>query len=75
MMTIDEIRDGFDRLIAAVPVGPDRADQIARLEVAREYFTDSAFRTWLSEFVWQTNQKSELEALGWLLMNPPPGKR
>ena len=53
-MTNNEIRTGFNQMIDAALAAGDH-DTVARLEVAREYFTNPAFKAGLQESVWQIN--------------------
>lgn len=50
-----EIRQGFNQMIAAAHATGD-ADAVARMEIAREYFTNGAFKAALQDHVWQINQ-------------------
>lgn len=47
-----EARRIFDQAIAKL----DDPDAIARLELAREYFTNPAFKKWLEDTVWEANR-------------------
>ena len=47
--TIQDVREAFNQAIART----GNPDAIARLEVAREYFTNPAFRDWLTQTVWE----------------------
>jgi hypothetical protein len=49
-MTNEQARDIFNQAIASTT----NADQIARLEVVREFLTNPEFRKNLSDFVWST---------------------
>lgn len=51
-MTNEQAREIFNQAIAAAT---DK-DHVARLELAREFFTNEAFRKALSEKVWEINQ-------------------
>ena len=46
--TIPDVRDAFNQAIARAA----NPDTVARLELAREYFTNPAFRDWLTQTVW-----------------------
>ena len=48
MPTIAEIRAGFDSMIAAARRDRNH-DAVARLELLREYTTNSVFREWLQD--------------------------
>ena len=50
-----EIRDGFNQMIEAATSAEDH-DAVARLEIAREYFTNPSFKAALQAEVWQINQ-------------------
>jgi hypothetical protein len=50
-MTNEQARAVFNQAIAAA----NDADQIAKLELAREYFTNSDFRKGLEQHVWEIN--------------------
>lgn len=52
-MTQNDIRNGFNEAIAQL----DDLDQIAKLELCREYFTNDEFRATLEDHVWQLSQK------------------
>jgi len=45
------IRDGFDQMIAAARAAAN-PDAVARLELAREYFTNPAFKRTLEKATW-----------------------
>jgi hypothetical protein len=51
-MTNQAAREVFNAAIAA----QTDADKIARIELAREYFTNPTFRKALEDHVWQLNQ-------------------
>ena len=51
-ITTDQIRDGFNRVIAQV----NDPDAIARMEVVREFFTNADFKAKMEQFVWEKNQ-------------------
>ncbi len=55
-MSVDEIRTGFNQMIDAAAAAGDK-DAVARLEVAREYFTNHAFKANLQVVVWQINTR------------------
>lgn len=46
---IPNVREAFNQAIARAA----NPDTVARLELAREYFTNPAFRDWLTEAVWE----------------------
>jgi hypothetical protein len=49
-----DIRAGFNRMIeAAAASGNDEA--VARMEIAREYFTNPAFKAFVQDEVWRIN--------------------
>ena len=50
-MTSQEARAHFDAAIART----DNKDQIANIEIAREYFTNPTFRANLEQFIWDIN--------------------
>ena len=54
-MNQTEIRQGFNQMIAAASARGDK-DAVARMELAREYFTNQAFKAALQDHVWQINQ-------------------
>lgn len=56
-MTNQEIKTGFNQIIAAAQTAGN-SDAIARLEIAREYFTNNEFKTAIQDYVWQINQNS-----------------
>ena len=51
-MTNADIRKGFDQVISKTTDAAARA----RMEVAREFFANPAFRKNLEDFTWQTNK-------------------
>jgi hypothetical protein len=53
-MQKDEIREGFDEVIAKI----SDPDAIARMEIAREFFTNPDFRKALEDHTWQANEKN-----------------
>lgn len=53
-MTQTEIRQGFNQMIAAADATGD-ANAVARMELAREFFTNEAFKAGLQEHVWKLN--------------------
>jgi hypothetical protein len=49
-----KIRAGFNRMIeAAAAAGNDEA--VARMEIAREYFTNPAFKAFVQDETWRIN--------------------
>jgi hypothetical protein len=54
-MSNQNIREGFNQMINAAQRAGD-ADAVAKLEIAREYFTNPAFRKNLEDVTWQINQ-------------------
>ena len=54
MTTNEQIRDGFNRVIAQV----NDPEAIARMEVVREFFTNADFKAKMEQFVWEKNQKA-----------------
>lgn len=50
-MTNQEIRNGFNQMIQAAAAAGN-ADAVAKFEVAREYFTNEAFKKGLQDYVW-----------------------
>lgn len=50
-MSSTEIRTGFDQMIQAARAAGDH-DAVARLEVAREYFTNPDFKQGLQDHLW-----------------------
>lgn len=54
-MSTTEIRAGFNQMIQAALAAGDH-DAVARMEVAREYFTNSAFKAAFQDEVWKINQ-------------------
>jgi hypothetical protein len=54
-MTNQQTRDVFDK---AAETATD-SDVVARIELCREYFTNSAFRKTFTDFLWeQTNEST-----------------
>jgi hypothetical protein len=53
-MSQTEIRQGFNQMIAAAVAAGDH-DAVARMEVAREYFTNPEFKSALQDHLWQIN--------------------
>ena len=51
-MTTNQARKVFNQMIAATA----DADQVAKLELAREFFTNEAFRKAMADKVWEINQ-------------------
>jgi hypothetical protein len=51
-MTTQQAREIFNQAAASAT----DTDAIARIELAREYFTNPAFRKALEDFVWETVQ-------------------
>lgn len=51
-MTTNQARAIFNKAIASTT----DADQIAKIELAREFFTNEAFRKAMSQKVWEINQ-------------------
>ena len=58
-MTLTEIRAGFNRMIAAAAAAGDR-DAVARMEVAREYLTNPAFKQGLQDHLWTMAQANRV---------------
>jgi hypothetical protein len=54
-MTNQEIQTGFNQMIAAASAAGNHG-AVARMEVAREFFTNEAFKTVLQDHVWAINQ-------------------
>lgn len=54
-MTNQEIRNGFNQMIAAAVAAGDH-DAVAKFELAREYFTNAAFKTFVQDTTWAINQ-------------------
>lgn len=54
-MTTEEIRTGFNQMIAAAAATGNN-EAVAKFELAREYFTNEAFRTGLQDHVWNINR-------------------
>ena len=52
-MTTEQARQIFNTAINAT----QDADQIAKIELAREFFTNPDFRKALEDYTWQINQK------------------
>lgn len=57
-MTRSEIRAGFDQMVSAATAAGD-ADAAARLEIAREFFTNEAFKRALQDHTWELTQARE----------------
>lgn len=53
-MTDQEIRTGFNQMIAAAKTAGDQ-DAVARLEIGREFFANPEFKIALQERVWQAS--------------------
>lgn len=51
---MNEVREVFQRVIA----NQMDADKIAKLELAREYFTNPTFRKAFEQFTWELNSDS-----------------
>lgn len=58
MIAKQEIREGFDQMIAAASARAKNADLVARLELAREFFTNEEFRHDLEDYVWSLTNKT-----------------
>jgi hypothetical protein len=56
-MTHNEARKVFDQ-IAATHRNSGNHDQAAKIEIAREYFTNEEFRKTIEDFVWVWNTKA-----------------
>lgn len=54
-MTNQEIRNGFNQMITAAATAGDH-DAVAKFEVAREYFTNQAFKAYVQDTTWAINQ-------------------
>jgi hypothetical protein len=54
-MSKTEIRTGFNQMIEAAKAAGN-ADAVARMELAREFFTNENFKRDLQDYVWQINQ-------------------
>ena len=54
-MTKQEIRNGFNQMIAAAAAAGNH-DAVAKFEVAREYFTNQAFKKFVQDETWAINQ-------------------
>jgi hypothetical protein len=54
-MTNQEIRNGFNQMIQAAAVAGNQ-DAVAKFELAREYFTNEAFKNGLQDHVWAITQ-------------------
>jgi len=54
-MNANEIRTGFNQMIEAAKAAGN-ADAVARMEIAREYFTNPEFKRNLEDFTWAINQ-------------------
>lgn len=48
-----EIKAGFDQVIKSAPL---TAEQIAQVEILREYFTNPDFKSWMHDAVYQNRQ-------------------
>lgn len=60
-MTTEQARLIFNTVIAGEP----NAEEVAKLEVAREFFTNPDFRKKLEEFTWeQNNPKAKQTTIG-----------
>jgi hypothetical protein len=55
-MSQTEIREGFNQMIAAASAAGDM-DAVARMELAREFFTNTEFKVALQDHVWRLNQE------------------
>ena len=51
-MTNEEARNVFNQVISQTT----DADEIAKLELLREYFTNADFRSAMHDMVWEVNQ-------------------
>jgi hypothetical protein len=56
-MTTEQAKEIFNQAIDKM----DDADAIARMEVAREYFTNTEFRRWLQDYLWQTRKQESAQ--------------
>ena len=54
-MTNQEIRNGFNQMIAAATAAGN-ADAVAKFEVAREFFTNPAFKAYVQDTTWAINR-------------------
>lgn len=54
-MTTQQAREVFSQAAAAASAKGD-ADAVARIELAREYFTNPTFRKALADYVWELRQ-------------------
>lgn len=54
-MSNQDIRAGFNQMIQAALAAGDN-DAVARMEVAREYFTNPAFKAGLQDHIWNITQ-------------------
>ena len=54
MTTPKEIRAAFDAAVTRNAADPNK---VARLELAREFFCNPRFRTWLQDEVFKINQR------------------
>ena len=43
---MDEIKQGFNEVLENAPL---TGEQVARIEILREYFTNPEFKSWLQE--------------------------
>ena len=50
-MTNQEIRNGFNQMITAAAAAGNH-DAVAKFEVAREYFTNQAFKAYVQDTTW-----------------------
>jgi hypothetical protein len=55
-MSKNEIRTGFNQMIAAASAAGDH-DAVARMEVAREYFTNENFKRGLQDHLWNMSRE------------------
>lgn len=54
-MTVQEARVEFNKVCSAAAAKGDHA-AVARIELAREYFTNAAFRKTVEDHAWQINE-------------------
>jgi hypothetical protein len=54
-MSNQEIRNGFNQMIKAAVAAGDH-DAVARMEVAREYFSNPQFKAALQDHLWETRK-------------------
>ncbi len=54
-MSNQEIRNGFNQMIKAAVAAGDH-DAVARMEVAREYFSNPQFKAALQDHIWETRK-------------------